>query len=460
MRGDGLRDEQTRRTPRESHDPARVGPLKADNGDGGATVSRIAKVSAREVFNAEGLPTVEVDVLLEDGSLGRNAAAGGTSRGQSEAFDLRDGDAAYYNGLGVTRAIANVNTTIADGVRGMDATDQVGIDQRLIELDGTANKSHLGGNAIIATSIAVAKAAAQSVGLELYEHLGGGNEIPLFNVNMMYGGPAYVGVRGTCDFQEYKLIPFHVQSYREGYLATVGMYHRLRECLAHKGGFGVPRLGASTPIAAFESNDAALAALTQLIEAEGYVPRKEFGIYIDLATSQLYRGGRYHLDADHAVLTRGEMIDRLAALCDTYPIISMEDCLFEEDWEGWQLLTRRLGQKVQLVGDDLFVTNPQRLQTGIKRGVANAIVIKPNQVGTLTETLETIRLAKAAGYSTVISRRSGELWDPYLLHLCVGQNLGQGKLGGRESLNELLRIEDSLGGKAVYRGRYVFSRFL
>jgi enolase len=423
-------------------------------------MSRITKVSAREVFNTKGLPTVEVDVLLADGSVGRNAAAGGTSRGLSEAFDLRDGDASYFNGLGVNQAIGHVNTTIADGLRGLDAADQDGIDRRLIELDGTGNKSRLGGNAVIATSIASAKAAAQSLGIELFEYLGGGREMPLYNVNVMYGGPVYVGVRGTCDFQEYKLIALNVPSYREGYLAARGLYKRLCELMAKKGGFGVPKLGASTPLATFDSNDEAFATLTQLIEAEGYVPRKDFGLYIDLAASHLYKDGMYHLDADHAVLTRGEMIDKLVAMCDNYPIVSMEDCLFEDDWAGWQLLTKQLGRKVQLVGDDLFVTNPQRLKTGIKMGVANAVVIKPNQVGTLTETLDTIRLAKVAGYGTVISRRSGELWDPYLVHLCVGQNLGQGKLGTWESLNELLRIEDCLGGEGVYKGRSILSPFL
>lgn len=420
----------------------------------------IKTVCAREVFNTKGLPTVEVDVLLDDGSLGRNAAAGGTSRGMSEAFDLRDGDKSYFNGMGVRKAVLNVNTKIAERLRGRDATDQKGIDRLLIELDGTEDKSRLGGNAIIATSIANAKAAAQSRGVELFEHLGRGGETPIFMVNVMVGGPAYVGVPGTCDFQEYKLIALNVKSYREGYLATLGMYKRLSERMAKKRGVGVPKLGARTPIATFDSNEEAYAVLTTLIEDAGYVPRTDFGLYTDLAASQLYTDGMYHLEADDKVLTRGEMIDKLKEMCDNYPVISMEDCLFEDDWEGWKILTKQLGHKVQLVGDDLFVTNPKRLQKGIDMGVANAVVIKPNQVGTLTETVETIRMAKAAGYGTVISSRSGELWDPYLVHLCVGQNLGQGKIGGRSSLNELLRIEDYLGDTAVYRGRSLLSKFL
>ena len=243
-------------------------------------------------------------------------------------------------------------------------------------------------------------------------------------------------------------------------MATLVMYKRFCEIMAKKRGYGIPRLGARIPIANFDSNDEAYAALTKLIEDEGYVPRKEFGIYTDLATSQLYKDGMYHLEADNKVLTRGEMIDKLKEICDNYPVISMEDCLFEDDWEGWKILTKQLGNKVQLVGDDLFVTNPKRLKKGIEMGVANAVVIKPNQVGTLTETMETINMAKAVGYGTVISRRSGELYDPYLVHLCVGQNLGQGKLGVRDSLNELLRIEDCAGDEEVYEGRSILSKFL
>jgi len=426
----------------------------------------IRSVHAREIFDLKGLPTVEVDVLLDDGSLGRVAAPGGTSRGMSEAFDLRDGDKSYFNGMGVSKAISNVNTEIADTLKGKDSTDQERIDNLLIELDGTENKSRLGGNAIVATSIANAKAAAKSRGIELFEYLGGGREIPVSQVMVMVGGPAYVGVQGVADLQEYVLIALNVASYQEGYVKTLPIYERLCETMVKKQGFGMPRLAylRVTLAAKFDSNEEAFATLTKLIEDAGYVPGRDFGIYTDLAASQLYRDGMYHLKSDNAVLTRDEWISKLEEMCNNYPIISMEDCLFEDDWEGWLELTKRLGSKVQLVGDDLFVTNSKRLKKGIEMGVANAIVIKPNQVGTLTETIETIEMAKAAGYGTVISGRSGELWDPYIVHLCVGQNLGQGKIGRcpprGQNLNELVRIEDYLGGKARYKGKSALSRFL
>lgn len=426
----------------------------------------IKSIHAREIFDLKGLPTVEVDVLLDDGSLGRAAAPGGTSRGINEAFDLRDADKSYFNGMGVSKAISNVNTEIADTLKGKDSTDQERIDNLLIELDGTENKSRLGGNAIVATSIANAKAAAKSRGIELFEVLGGGREIPVSQVLVMVGGPAYVGAQGIADFQEYVLIALNAASYQEGYAKTLPIYERLCEVMEKKQGFGMPRLAylRGTLAAKFDSNEEAFATLTKLIEDAGYVPGRDFGIYTDLAASQLYQDGMYHLKSDNAVLTRDEWISKLEEMCDNYPIISMEDCLFEDDWEGWLELTKRLGNKVQLVGDDLFVTNSKRLKKGIEMGVANAIVIKPNQVGTLTETIETIKIAKAAGYGTVISGRSGELWDPYIAHLCVGQNLGQGKIGRcpprGQNLNELMRIEDYLGGKARYKGKSALSRFL
>ena len=428
--------------------------------------ARITSVHAREVFDAKGLPTVEVDVILEDGSGGRAVAPGGTSRGTSEPVDLRDGDEAYFGGMGVNKAIENVNTEIGDRLRGVEAADQERVDNLLIELDGTTNKSRLGGNAIIATSLANAKAAARSLGIELFEHIGGGMEIPMPMINVMLGGPAYVGVGGTADFQEYKLIVLNVGSYKEGYLKALCVYERLREVMVARQGFGIPRLaylgGALT--ARFDSNDEALEVLTRVIEEAGYTPRKDFGIYLDIAATQLYSDGRYNLKADGQVLSREEWLDRLVKMCDRYPVVSMEDCLFEDDWDGWVESTKRLGHRIQLVGDDLFTTNPQRLKKGIGLGAANSVVIKPNQVGTLTETFETIRLAKEAGYGTVVSSRSGELWDPYVAHLCVGQSLGQGKLmsfpSGGQHLNELMRIADCLGERAIYRGDEVLARFL
>ncbi|MFC1802844.1 phosphopyruvate hydratase [Thermoproteota archaeon] len=410
----------------------------------------IKKVYAREVFNNKGIPTVEVDILLEDGSLGRAAAPGGTSRGLSEALDLRDKDILYFNGMGVNKAISNVKNKIADKLIGEDATDQENIDRLLIQLDGTENKSRLGGNAIVATSLANAKAAAKSMKLELFEHLGGGRRIPIPFVYLMFGGPAYVGVKGICDFQEYALIALNTKSYKEGYLSTLVIYKRLCEIMKKKKSVYIPNLPGltGTLVARFDSNNEALDILTNIIENEGYVPKKEFGIYIDLATSQLYKNGMYHLEADKNILSRGEMIDKLVEMCNKYPIISMEDCLFEDDWNGWKTLTKKIGDKVQLVGDDLFVTNIKRLKKGIELGVANSIIIKPNQVGTLTETIDTIKLAKKKGYKTIASPRSGKLWDPHIVHLCVGQNLGQGKfvrcpIGG-SYLNELIRIEEYL----------------
>jgi enolase len=427
----------------------------------------IERVHAREVFDSKGLPTIEVEIRLENGSMAKAAAPGGTSRGKGEAFDLRDGDLSEFNGLGVKKAIRNVNTEIADRLRGRDATHQEEIDRLLIDLDGTGNKSRLGGNTIIATSIANAKAAALAQGVPLFEWLGGGHEIPLLIVYVMFGGPAFVGLPGVCDFQEYDLIPLSAEDVKQAFVSSYRIQKRLAERLAREKKTGVPKYAkiAGMLTAQFDSNEDAFRAMTEAIEEEGFVPGKDFGIYTDIAANELYREGRYHLRADGKVLTRGDMIDLLEELCHRFPILCMEDCLYEEDWEGWRLLTERLGHKVQLVGDDLFVTSRARLVKGVEGGVANGLVIKPNQVGTLTETLETIEEAKKAHYGTIISIRSGELWDPYLVHLCVGQNLGQGKIvgayaTGEANVNELLRVEDHLGNRAFYRGNAVLSRFL
>jgi enolase len=432
--------------------------------------SPIKNIHAREVFSNKGSPTIEVDVTLEDGSSGRLAAPGGTSRGRFEPVDLRDGDPSYFDGMGINRAVESVNTEVADCLRGEDSADQENIDRLLTELDGTSDKSRLGGNTIVATSLANAKAAAASKRIELFEHLGGGNEIPLAFVYLMFGGPAYIGLKGTCDFQEYALIPLEAKSFKEGWLSSLGIYRRICDALLERGTLGLPGSPnlpdfIGIPTARFDSNEEALKTITHSIETEGFEPGKDFGIYLDIAASQFHEDGTYHLEADDRTLTREEMMDWLEALCSTYPIVSMEDCLFEDDWEGWQQITARIGDRVQLVGDDLFVTNPERLKKGIGMGAANAIVIKPNQIGTLTETIHTVSLARDAGYGTVISPRSEEIWDPYVVHLCVGQNLCQGKLvggysGGEKDLNEILRIEDHLGDGAIYRGKEILSRFL
>lgn len=418
----------------------------------------IKKITAREVFTTKGVPTIEVDVVLNDDSLGRSAAPGGTSRGEYESFDLIDGDKSYFDGKGVTKAISIVHNTIAKKLLNHNAYDQENIDNILIELDGTERKSQLGGNTIIAVSIACAKAAAQSKNIELFKYFGGGSEMPLPLVYVMFGGPAYVSLSGICDFQEYALIPLKAKDYKSGYISTLGIYKKLCEIMAAKTGQGTAHYSkiAGIPIARFDTNEEAFSILTQLIKEEGYESWDEFGIHVDVAANQLYRNGLYYLDCNKVVLSRDQMIDWLVKVCTDYPIVSLEDPLFEDDWEGWKILTERIGNKVQILGDDLFVTNTKRLEKGITMGAANAIVIKPNQVGTLTETFQTIKTAKATNYETVVSPRSGELWDPYLVHLCVGQNLGQGKIAGAYSsgesnVNELIRIGDSLAGKAIYR---------
>jgi enolase len=404
--------------------------------------------------------------VLEDGSCGRAAAPGSTSPGGNEAFVLRDGDHQYFDGLGVGNAVGNVNTEIAAALCGLDAIDQARVDGQMIELDGTPNKSRLGGNAIVATSLATAKAAAASRMVELFEHMGGGVALPLVQANAMLGGPAYVGVKGTADFQEYKLVALSAPSYKEGFLRILRVFHRLRETMVRRRGSNIPRLPsiAGTLTATFESNDEALATRTHLVEAEGFEPRKDFGFYLDIAATQLYRDGKYHLSADGQALSREQWIERLDDMCHRFPIVSLEDCLFEDDWEGCAVLTKRLGERVQLVGDDLFTTNPKRVKKGIEMGVANAVVIKPNQVGTLTETYETVRIAKAAGYGTVVSPRSGELWDPYIASLCVGQSLGQAKglmcPAGGPYLNDFIRTGEALGPRAEYRGKEALARFL
>jgi len=426
----------------------------------------IKKVHAREIFDTRNLPALEVDVLLEDGSMGRASAPTGTSKGANEAFELRDGDSSYYNGMGVQKAVNNVNTEIARVLIGEDATDQERIDRLMIELDGTKNKSRLGGNAIIATSIANVKAAAKSMDVPLFEHLGGGREMPIPLIHVMIGGPVYAGADyGSCDFQEFAYHALNARSYKEGFTATYSVYDALCDILRKEKGYALPRLEGGTLSPRFASNMEAFSVLTKAIENAGYVPGKDFGVYVDIASSHFYRNGAYHLKADGRVASQEEMIDTLMEIRDAFPVISMEDCLHEEDWDGWKTLTKMLGDRTQLVGDDLFTTNPQRIKKGIEIGAANAIVIKPNQVGTVTETIETIRIAKAAGYGTIVSGRSGEIGDPFLSHLLVGQSLGQGKVTGffgkeHIRLNELLRIEEYLGDRASYAGSRILSRFL
>lgn len=408
------------------------------------------------MFNSKGSPTVEVDVILSDGAKGRAAAAGGTSRGRFEPKDLLDGDMSYFNGMGVQSAIKVVHDRIAPELVGCDAFDQEAIDETLLNIDGSETKKNLGGNTMIAVSVACLKAAAVSKRLELFEHFGNGRLIPLPFIYVMFAGPVYVSSEGVCDFQEYALIPLNASSYVEGYIAALRIYRRLSFYLSEKKGYvkaGYSKIS-GIPIAKFDSNELAFEFLVRLIEEEGFIPGKDFGIHVDIASNQLFKHGRYHLNADREQLSTIEMIDRMVGLCNKYPVVSLEDPLVEDDWKGWQIITKLLGSRVQISGDDIFVTDPDRLSHAINIGVANAIVIKPNQIGTISQTFKTIRLAKTAGYATVISPRSGELWDPYLVHLCVGQNLGQGKLvgaysSGENNLNEIIRICDQLGSTAI-----------
>ncbi|MFC1910836.1 phosphopyruvate hydratase [Chloroflexota bacterium] len=427
--------------------------------------AKIKSIHGREVFDARGMPNVEVDVLLEDGSSGRVIAPGGSSRGSREAVDVRDADTSYFGGMGVSKAVKNVNIEIAGALVGLNAYEQAQVDKLLVKLDGTPDKHRLGGNAIIATSIAVAKAAAQSKNLELYQYFGDGCEIPISLVIMMFGGPVHVGGDNVADFQEYALYDLTAKGYKDGFIRTLDIYKPLRDYIAKKQGFGIPRSAqmAGWLPARFDSNDEALAVLTKLVNDAGYIPGKDFGLYLDIAASHLYKDGRYYLKADSMSFSTDEWVDSLVKMMDEYPIIvSLEDCLFEEDWEGWKKLTSKIGHRVQIVGDDFFATSPVRLKKGIESGCANAIVIKPNQVGTLTEALETVGIAKSAGYATIISVRSGQVFDPYVAHLCVGQNMGQCKMveapAGVLHLNEVLRIEESLGNNAVYQGSDVLSK--
>jgi enolase len=428
-------------------------------------LAAIRNVCSREVFDTRNLPSLEVDVLLEDGSMGRAIAPAGTSRGSNESFDLRDGDTSYFGGMGVQRAARNVNTEIAEALKGKDAADQEQIDRLMIKLDGTANKSRLGGNAIVATSIANAKAAAKSLRIPLFEHLGGGTMIPIPWFLAMIGGPVYAGVDyRTSDFQEFAYYALRVETYRDGYVQTLSVYKALCDVLRREKEYVLPRLSGGRLAPRFSSNMEALSLMTRAIEEAGYTPGKDYAIYLDVASTHFYKDGEYHLKADNRTLTRDEMIDFLAEIRDAFPVVSMEDCLHEEDWEGWKALTERLGNRTQLVGDDFFTTNPSRLRRGVAMGAANAVVIKPNQIGTITETVDTIKAAKQAGYGTVLSSRSGEIGDMYLSHLLVGQGLGQGKIAAfdieRIKLNELLRIEEHLGEKAIQAGAKPIAKYL
>lgn len=417
-------------------------------------MSTILEVHAREILDSRGNPTVEVDVILEDGSRGRAAVPSGASTGQYEACELRDGDKSRYLGKGVLKAVENVNEIIAPELIGCDATDQSGIDALLIELDGTPNKTRLGANAILGVSMAVAKAAAEYAGLPLWRYLGGvgARHLPVPMMNIINGG---AHADNSVDLQEFMIMPFGAESFKEGLRMGAEIFHHLKKVLQSKGhATGVGDEGGFAPNLA--SNREALDMIMAAIQAAGYTPGEQVRIAIDAAATEFYKDGKYELKGENRSLTSEELVELYASWCEDYPIFSIEDGLDENDWDGWKLLTDRIGDKVQLVGDDLFVTNHTRLSQGIEKGAANSILIKVNQIGTLSETLKTIELAKRNGYSNVISHRSGETEDSLIADLAVATNAGQIKTGSLCrtdricKYNQLLRIEEELDDLAVY----------
>ncbi|MFN8103885.1 MAG: phosphopyruvate hydratase [Acidimicrobiia bacterium] len=424
---------------------------------------RIADVHAREVLDSRGNPTVEVEVLLEDGSVGRAIVPSGASTGVHEAVELRDGDD-RFGGKGVRRAVSHVNDEIAAAVVGLDGHDQRLVDDVLLDLDGTDNKARLGANSILGTSLALAHASAQSVGLPLYRYVGGTNAhvLPVPFMNIVNGGEH---AKNNLDIQEFMVVPAGAPSFAEALRMGAEVYHALRSVLASQGlGTGVGDEGGFAPD--LESNAAALEAIVEGIEAAGYRPGDDCYVALDCAASEFYDGGDYDLRGEGRRLGRDDWAAYLAELCDRFPIVSIEDPMHEDDWDGWALVTETLGRRCQLVGDDVFVTNVERLRRGIEAGVANSLLVKVNQIGTLTETLETTSLAQRSGYTTMISHRSGETEDTTIADLAVAVNAGQIKSGAPArtdrvaKLNQLLRIEEELGARARYGGRATLEAWL
>jgi len=420
----------------------------------------IEDIWAREVLDSRGNPTVEVEVVLADGSIGRAIVPSGASTGQFEAVELRDGDKSRYLGKGVQKAVDNVNEVIAPELIGMDASRQVEIDKRLIELDGTPNKGKLGANAILAVSLAVARAAAESVGLPLYQYIGGINaqDLPVPMMNILNGG---AHADNNVDFQEFMIMPVGAKSFKQALQMGAEVFHNLKKVLASKGyNTAVGDEGGFAPN--LKSNEEAIQVILEAIQTADYEPGKDVVLAMDVAASEFFKDGKYVLAGEGKTLTTDEMIAFYESLIDKYPIVSIEDALAEEEWEGWVKLTEALGKRVQLVGDDLFVTNTERLSKGIKMNVANSILIKVNQIGTLTETLNAIEMAKRAGYTAIVSHRSGESEDTTIADLAVATNAGQIKTGAPSrtdrvaKYNQLLRIEEDLGEVANYRGMATF----
>ena len=423
-------------------------------------MTAIVEVMAREILDSRGNPTVEADVLLESGVIGRAAVPSGASTGSREAVELRDGDKQRYLGKGVLQAVENINTEICEAIIGLDASEQTFIDKILIDLDGTDNKSRLGANALLAVSMAVAKAAAEESGLPLYRYLGGagGMQLPVPMMNVINGG---AHANNNLDLQEFMVIPHGFQTFREALRCGAEIFHALKKLIDAK---GMPTTvgdeGGFAPN--LPNNESALQLIMEAIAAAGYQAGAQVSIGLDCASSEFFKDGKYDIASENRKLSAAELTDMLAGWVAKYPIISIEDGMAEGDWAGWKILTDKLGKKVQLVGDDLFVTNTKILREGISQGIANSILIKVNQIGTLTETLAAIEMAKRAGYTSVISHRSGETEDTTIADIAVATNAGQIKTGSLSrsdriaKYNQLLRIEEELGETASYPGRDAF----
>lgn len=423
-------------------------------------MSAIVDIIAREIMDSRGNPTVEVDVLLESGVIGRAAVPSGASTGTKEAVELRDGDKSRYLGKGVLNAVENVNTEITEAIIGLDAEEQSFIDKTLIELDGTENKDRLGANAILGVSMACARAAAEESGLPLYRYLGGSAfmQLPTPMMNIINGG---AHADNSVDIQEFMIVPAGLPTFREALRAGAEVFHALKKTLHAKGlATTVGDEGGFAPN--LPSNESALQLIMESIEAAGYEPGKDIYLGLDCASTEFYKDGKYHLESEGASLTSQQFSDYLATLADKYPIITIEDGMSEFDWEGWDILTKRLGKTTQLVGDDLFVTNPKILREGIQKSAANSVLIKVNQIGTLTETFQTIEMAKRANYTAVVSHRSGETEDTTIADISVATNALQIKTGSLcrservAKYNQLLRIEEELGDATSYAGLSAF----
>jgi enolase len=423
-------------------------------------MSAIVDIIGREILDSRGNPTVECDVLLESGVMGRAAVPSGASTGSREAVELRDDEPGRYLGKGVLKAVENINTEIAEAVMGLDASEQAFLDRTLIDLDGTDNKSRLGANATLAVSMAVARAAAEEAGLPLYRYFGGSGamQLPVPMMNIVNGGSH---ANNSLDIQEFMIVPVSMTSFREAVRCGAEVFHALKKIIHDQGmSTSVGDEGGFAPN--FKSNEECLNTILQAIEKAGYKPGEDVLLALDCAASEFYKDGKYDLSGEGLQLTSTEFSDYLANLVDKYPIVSIEDGMHEGDWEGWAILTEKLGKKIQLVGDDLFVTNTKILKEGIEKNIANSILIKVNQIGTLTETFAAIEMAKRAGYTAVISHRSGETEDSTIADIAVGTNAGQIKTGSLSrsdriaKYNQLIRIEEDLGDIATYPGKSTF----